>query len=103
MEFGLIPPMFGMGMVNSLSEVIRSQHEETCHVLDLLHQPPLQEAMLPPHPEEEPQKPTEIRCPNPKEQGPTGQCLARSSTTPTTQCPEKRYPRSADRKVERRA
>lgn len=33
MEFGLIPPMFGMGMVNSLSEVIRSQQQATGQAL----------------------------------------------------------------------
>ncbi len=65
MEFGLIPPMFGMGIANSLAETLKSQHEATGQALDLLHQPLLQEAMLPPQPAEEPQKPCASKVPGP--------------------------------------
>jgi hemolysin activation/secretion protein len=34
MEFGVMPPMFGMGIADSIAEVVRLQQEAAQHALD---------------------------------------------------------------------
>jgi|GEM_PF-2580726 len=52
MEFGVLPPMFGMGMVNSLSEVLRIQQQATEQALGQMQMQAQREAMQPPQVEQ---------------------------------------------------
>ena len=66
MEFGHMPPMFGMGIVDSMSEVIRLQHHAAEHALAQMQLQAQREAMEPPQPAEPAQKPAEAQRPDPK-------------------------------------
>lgn len=49
MEFGILPAMFGMGMVNSLSEVVRIEQQTAEVALAQMHAQVQREAMQPQH------------------------------------------------------
>jgi len=57
MEFGTLPPMFGMGMVNSLSEALRVQQQAAEQALAQMQMQAQLEAMQPPQPAEPPTNP----------------------------------------------
>ncbi len=48
MEFGTLPPMFGMGMVNSLSETLRVQQQAAEQALAQMQMQAQRDAMQPP-------------------------------------------------------
>ena len=52
MEFGIMPPMFGMGVVSSTSEVLRLQQEAAEQALAQMQMQVQREAMQPPQAEE---------------------------------------------------
>ena len=64
MEFGQMPPMFGMGIVDSISEVIRLQQQAAEQALAQMQLQAQMEAMQPPQPSEQVQKPSEVARPN---------------------------------------
>ena len=66
MEFGHMPPMFGMGIVDSVSEVIRIQQQAMEQALAQMQMQVQREAMQPPQPAEQPQRPPEPPCPRTK-------------------------------------
>lgn len=57
MEFGQMPPMFGMGIVDSMSEVIRLQQQAVEQALAQMQLLAQREAMEPPLPAEQEQRP----------------------------------------------
>jgi len=66
MEFGQMPPMFGMGIVDSVSEVIRIQQQAMEQALAQMQMQVQREAMQPPQPAEQVQRPPEPPCPRTK-------------------------------------
>ena len=64
MEFGQMPPMFGMGIVDSVSEVIRIQQQAAEQALAQMQLQVQLEALQPPQPSEQAQKPSEVPGPN---------------------------------------
>lgn len=66
MEFGQMPPMFGMGIVDSISEVVRLQQQAAEQALAQMQLLAQLEAMEPPQPADQAQKPVEAPCPDPK-------------------------------------
>ena len=65
MEFGHMPPMFGMGIMDSASEVIRIQQQAAEHALAQMQMQAQREAMQPPQPAEQAQKPAQAQRPDP--------------------------------------
>jgi len=63
MEFGVLSPMFGMAMVNSLSEVIRIQQQAAEQARAQLDIQPRAEDMQVPAPAEQVQRPCETQRP----------------------------------------
>jgi hypothetical protein len=57
MEFGHMPPVFGMGIMDSASEVIRIQQQAAEHALAQMQMQAQREAMQPPQPAEQSQSP----------------------------------------------
>jgi len=57
MEFGQMPPMFGMGIVDSMSEVIRLQQQAAEQALAQMQLLAQREAIEPPQPAEQAQRP----------------------------------------------
>lgn len=100
MEFGILPAMFGMGMVNSLSEVVRIEQQTAEVALAQMHAQGQREAMQPQQTEEQVHKPLETPCPHTAPQQQIEQCLARSSTAPTAQSPTRSRQRSSDTQAE---
>jgi hypothetical protein len=56
MEFGHMPPTFGMGIVDSASEVIRIQQQAAEHALAQMQMQAQRDAMQPPQPAEQAQR-----------------------------------------------
>jgi hypothetical protein len=57
MEFGHMPPMLGMGIMDSASEVFRIQQQAAEHALAQMQMHAQREAMQPPQPAEQSQSP----------------------------------------------